>query len=219
MSFSFLSIRAAKKLLGFTCLFTLCSIGPLMATTVFQVVVDTSAIAGTNGLIDFQLNPFAVAGGGTAEILGFSSTGGVLGGPLAPIGDVSGALPGTVTIANTTVFNDYTEQFTFGSDFSFFLRLDGTLANNTFFLGLYTPGFGAPLLTSGDFIGIVDIDANGIVQTPVTFLTDTGGPPVATFTPFAGEIPEPSTLPLCAGAIAMLCVLPKVRSFFRPARS
>lgn len=216
MLFSLVTIRVAKKLSIFT-LFAICSLNQALATA-FQVTVDTSSINGSAGLIDFQFNPGT--GAATAELLSFSSVGGLLGGPLAPIGDVTGTLPGTVTIENSTGLNDYTEQFTFGSSFNFILDLQGDLAGSGFFLALYSPNFAAPLLTNGEFIGIVNIDGQGVILDPITFPTATGGQAVATFTEVASPgVPEPSTFPLSAGAIAILCLIFKARSSFHPNRS
>jgi len=94
------------------------------ADVIYFVTVDTTAIGGTPGNIDFQFNP----GGSSSQpafvsISLFSSSGGILTGAPFTVGDVSGALPGDVTIANTAALNDYFQPFTFGTSFQFQLLL------------------------------------------------------------------------------------------------
>src|SRR5262249_51862810 len=91
----------------------------------YDVSVDTSAISGTAGSLDFEFNPGPlVTQAASLQILNFSSDGTLAGSP-ALTGDVSGALPGTVTFDNGTAFNDYFEGFTYGSTLSFQVSLFG----------------------------------------------------------------------------------------------
>jgi hypothetical protein len=219
MSFPFLLRRAVRGVLGFSCLFALCSVGSVTASTMYQVSVDTSAlVAGTSGLIDFQFNPGLAAA--TASISNFTSNG-TLGGQLPPPDpNVTGTLPGTVVIANTAFFNAYTEQFTFGSSFDFLLTLNGDLSGSRFSLGIYSPGFAAPLLTVDEnFVALIDITAGGTILEPVVFDQPGGLPPAATFTLATAGVPEPSTFSYLAGALVAICLIPRVRSSLRLNRS
>jgi hypothetical protein len=91
-------------------------------TSSFQVIVDTSSLAGQVGSLDFQFDPGVFSTQeANLQILNFTS-GGVLD-PLAlgaqTIGDVSGTLPGTLTFDNGSFVNDFFEDFTFGSTLTF----------------------------------------------------------------------------------------------------
>ena len=89
----------------------------------FEFHVNTSSLQGTSGYLDFQFNPgntpFDAA---SATIMDFT-TDGTLTAALPNIGDVSGALPGQVTINNTQVLNEYTQGFTYGSFFDVWVNL------------------------------------------------------------------------------------------------
>ena len=207
---------SAIRLLSLAAVLTLWSSEPSLASAIYQVSVNTSAIAGVTGNIDLQL----ANGGGTfqaatAAISLFSSVGGTLLGAPVTNGDVTGGpLPATVVIGNSTGFNDYFQGFLFGSSVQFRLTLDGpaitspngtSTSGSTFGLALYDAAGTTPLLTSdpNGFIGLANINLNGSV-TITTLNTATGGPPVATFS-LVNNVPEPSTLSLLAIAFLVLC--------------
>jgi hypothetical protein len=76
----------------------------------YNVTVDTSSISGTSGSLDFQFNPGPLTTqAASLQILDFSSDGSLAGSP-SLTGDVSGALPGTLTYDNGTAYNDYFED-------------------------------------------------------------------------------------------------------------
>src|SRR4051812_41087129 len=104
-------MRPHQALLTVLC--GLCFTGLASASPITYIVtVDTSSIAGT-GSLDFNFNPGSlVTQAASVQILNFSSNGTLVGSPFL-IGDVSGALPGTVTFDNGTSFNDYFTGFTF----------------------------------------------------------------------------------------------------------
>lgn len=180
----------------------------------YQVTVDTSAISGTAGNIDLQFNRGdASSQNAFVTISSFSSTGGSLTGAASTSGDVTGVLPGTLTIDNSPGFNDYFQPFTFGSSFQFLLTLDGpaiespdhaALIGSSFGLGLFDSTGSTPLLTTdpNGFAGTVDIDRDGVVTTTVFPPTLAGGTPVVTFsTPVT--VPEPSTITLLSGSLLL----------------
>jgi len=196
---------------------TLCFAVPAQATVVYLVTVDTTAINGVSGNLDFQFNP----GGPTAQsafvdISSFSSTGGTLGGAPSITGNVTGALPGTVTIDNGTGFNDYFQPFTFGTSFQFQLLLDGpaiqspngtATSGSVFGLSLFDAAGSANFLTTdpNGFVGTVDINLDG-TTTPTVFPSSVaGGPPVVTFsTPPPPGVPEPSTFTFLSSSLLAL---------------
>ena len=91
----------------------------------YNITVDSSSIAGTTGSLDFQFNPGPlITQAASLQILDFSSDGSLAGSP-SLTGDVSGALPGTLTYDNGTAYNDYFEDFTYGTTLSFEVSLYG----------------------------------------------------------------------------------------------
>src|SRR5437879_7504439 len=73
----------------------------------YDVSVNTSAISGTSGSLEFQFNPGGLdTQAASLQILNFTSDGTLAGSP-AVTGDVSGTLPGTLTFDNGAFFNDY----------------------------------------------------------------------------------------------------------------
>lgn len=103
-----------------TCFAWACAFGDSIT---YSVSVNTSSIAGASGSLDFQFNPGPnTTQAASIEILGFS--GGALGSPTVT-GDVTGTLPGAVTIDNGSIFNDYFTGYTFGSALSFDVSLSG----------------------------------------------------------------------------------------------
>ncbi len=117
-------------------------------------------------------------------------------------GGATGSLPGVLTIDNSTAFNDYFEQFTFGSSFSFSLTLDGPAlqtpngtanSGSTFGLGLFDNAQN-PILTTdpNGFAALVDVKLDGSTATSVFPSDSNGGAPVVQFI----ATPEPSALGL-----------------------
>jgi hypothetical protein len=91
----------------------------------YDVTVNTSSITGAVGSLDFNFNPGPlVTQAASLQILSFSSDG-TLGGSPTLTGEVSGALPASLTFNNGTGFNDYFEGFKFGSILTFDVRLFG----------------------------------------------------------------------------------------------
>jgi hypothetical protein len=181
----------------------------------YVVTINMSAINGTSGNLDLQFNPGALHGThlATATVGGFTSDGTL--GTAVLTGDVTGALPGTLSFDNQTVFNDDFQAITFGNTIQFDLVLsrpavltpDGiSTSGSSFGIGLWdSTGFN-PLLTSdpNGFAGIVNINLDGS-GTATTFLTDAGGPPVVTVTPeVASTVPEPGSIVLFGTVTAMI---------------
>src|SRR4051812_24713290 len=113
-------------------LLLLCLGASLFASPVsYQVNVNTASLAGSTGNVDFQYNP----GAGTTDpsfiTINFFTPGGQLNGAPSTVGDVTGSLPATVTIANSTPFNDYFQGITFTNAITFQVTFDGPAPSGT----------------------------------------------------------------------------------------
>jgi hypothetical protein len=188
------------------CLLLAASAG--FANVVYTVGVDTSALAGTHGGIDFNfvqgpLTPVDVA---WVSILGFT-TDGTLGTP-ATIGDVAGALPGAVTLNNTIGLNDYFSDFWFGSSMWFAVDFSGpavespsgfAASGSSFAFSMFSDEEGTiPALTSDSLNGyalVIDVNLDG-TGTLTNYSSETT----------AGLVPEPGTLPLVGAVLVLLWI-------------
>jgi len=199
------------KVLLFGVLF-LCFVGSASAD-IYDVTIDTSSIAGTAGSLDFNFNPGPlVTQAASLQILNFSSDGSLAGSPILT-GDVSGALPATVTFDNGTAFNDYFGGFTFGKTISFDLSLYGpavsspdgvSTSGSAFAFSMFSDAAGTvPVLTADatdGFAFVVNANLDGST-TPTVFSAQTAVVPQTSATP------EPSLLLVIAGLTIALVVL------------
>jgi PEP-CTERM motif len=193
----------------FLFLFVLCAASALANPITYNVTINTSSISGTAGSLDFNFNPGPlVSQSASLQILGFTSNGTLAGGPTLT-GDVSGALPATLTFDNGTGFNDYFEGFTFGSTLSFDVSLFGqalsapdliSTSGSTFAFSMFSDAAGTvPALTTNTTDGFaftVDVNLDG-TTTVTNFSTQTS------VVPATSGVPEPGTLTLIAlGGVA-----------------
>jgi hypothetical protein len=181
----------------------LVSLGHALADPItYLVTVNTSAINGTSGFLDFDFAPGNDSQSAFVTISGFFP-GGSLNGTPEGNGGVLGSLPGTLTIDNSTQFNDYFQGFDYSTTLTFLLAFggpalvspDGMFASgSTFGLGMFDNTGSDPLLTTdpngNTFTVNVNLDGT---TTVTTFPTNSqGGPPAATVQP----TPEPSSFVL-----------------------
>jgi hypothetical protein len=168
----------------------------------YAITVNTSSIAGTNGSLDFQFNPGPLSTqAASIEILGFS--GGTLG-TSTSAGDVSGTLPGIVTIDNGSIFNDYFTSYTFGNTLGFDVSFlgpaltspDGTsTSGSSFAFSMFSDAAGTmPVLTN---------DPNGFAVTASVNLN--GSTMLTTPSPEA-TVPEPDAAFLLSMGIAAFMI-------------
>jgi len=130
----------------------------------YNFTVDTTSMLGQTGYLELQFNPGINPGSANAVIANYVSDATLAGTP-ALTGNVTGALPGTVSINNTTQWNDYFQQVTFGSNVQFALTLSGS-PNNSFYLSFYSADGITPVLTNdttNGFAATIDLNANGAV--------------------------------------------------------
>ena len=192
-----------------------CFAGAAAGDVIYDFNIDTSAIDGTAGALDFKFNPgLLVTEGATLEIFNFS--GGTLDGSPVTTGDVTGLLPPTVTFDNGMATNDYFQGFTFGPTFTFAIRLSGpalTSPNGTstsgsaFDFSMFSDAAGTmPVLTSdatNGFAATVDVNLDG-----TTTLTNFSA---ETIVAEHNEAPEPNSFVLAGFMMALSMVLRKFR--------
>lgn len=175
------------------------------------VTINTSSIAGTNGSLDFNFNPGPLTSqSASLEITGF--TGGTLDGTPFLTGDATGGpLPGSVVFSNGSAFNDYFQDFTFGSTLSFELLLSGpavtspdgtSTSGSTFAFSMYSDSMGTiPTLTTDlndGFAVTVDINTDGSVSSTDYSSQATVGA--------AQAVPEPASFLLLGPVFAVILV-------------
>jgi hypothetical protein len=179
----------------------------------YQVSVDTSAINGSSGFLDFDFAPGNNSQAAFVTISGFSPGGSLTGAPQVN-GSVSGTLPGTLTIDNNTQFNDYFQGFTYGNSLAFLLSFDGpaltspngtSSSGSTFAFAMFDSTGTNPLLTNdpnGNTF-TVDVNLNGTV-TPTNFAVNgPNGTPVASLQ----GVPEPSGI--LTASLFLACLITK----------
>ena len=168
-----------------------------------QVDVDTASLSGTTGNVDFQYNPGPNVVDPSFVTIDFFAPGGQLNGVRQISGAVTGLLPGSLRIDNTTAFNDYFEGFTFTNSLSFRVTFDGpsptgsATSGSQFAFSLYAADEVTPLLVrypdSGAY-AIGDVGPGGAV----TFAT-----------------PEPATLALFGIGFLVIGTKARNRSYGR----
>jgi hypothetical protein len=175
----------------------------------YDVAVNTSSIAGTMGSLDFQFNPGPLqTQAASLQILGFTSDG-VLAGSPSLTGDVSGALPTTLIYDNGTQYNDFFEDFTYGTTLSFEVSLYGpalsapdgvSTSGSIFAFSMFSDPAGTiPVLTTDTidgFAATLNVNLDG-----TTSVTD---PSAETSVASSAATPEPGSLVLLATGLLVL---------------
>ena len=175
----------------------------------YRVTIDTSSLSsGVNApnapfLLDFQLNDGNLLNNNTATIGNFTFTGG--GAPFGAanlFGGASGSLANTVTLTDSSAFNEFYQSFATGTQIAFDLNLTSNVA-----AGLTPDSFSFSIL-EGD---LDNITTTGIGNTLLQFDIDSTNPNAGDFVVSSGTgdysgvnvtvIPEPSSA-LC-GLVAL----------------
>lgn len=184
------------------------------ASVQYQVTVDTTSQLLNNGYIEFQFNngPFTTQPA-NADVANFM-TDGVLIPPGTNTNESSGMLPGTVTLDNSTSFDDYIEEMTFGTTIAFTLDLYGPAISNpngdgggSFILDFLNSDQSAYLFTNNPDGAAFEVDINGDGTTTATSYSSD-----VTFTG-PTFVPEPSSLMLLSGGLVALAYMALRRRF------
>jgi hypothetical protein len=195
---------------------------PVCADPMFDVSVDTSALSGSNGFLDFQFNPGAGAEPAFVSITNFSTDGALLASPAPAVsGDVTGLLPALVQITNTDQFNDLFTALQFGSTIHFDLTFGGPAVTSPSGSAQSGSAFGFALFASDGITSLLTVNPDGFALTAALDTTgaltvqnypsdSAGSPPVVNASPTA--VPEPSSLALFAGGLLALCCQVRARS-------
>jgi PEP-CTERM motif len=169
--------------------------------TPILITIDTSGLVGSGALA------FDFVGNGTppntVTLSAFTSDGTL--GASSSIGNVAGALPGTLTLDdNGSFFNEYLTGFSFGSSLSFVLNTTNIVSSSvipdefSFFL-LDATGI-STLVSTSDPTGadsLLTLDLDGAGNGALSIFSGAG------FTVTAAPVQEPSTVP----EPASLCLL------------
>ena len=202
-------VRTRKTLfLLLSCLTLLLTPATLFADSTYSVSVDTSLLSGTSAQLAFDF----IDGGSPSNTITLSnfSTDATLG-INSPTGGVSGTLPGTVTLTDSSFFNEYLTNISLGTNFSFLLDAttngpDPSSIPDAFSLLLFDPITGFPLFATTDPTGansLLTLNINGSPTGALDVYIAPGGEAVATVTPVVAT-PEPSTLLMLGSGLALV---------------
>ncbi len=188
--------------------------GTAAADIIYDVVVDTSTVNGSNGYLDFTFGPGLISSQpATATITDFM--GGVLGLGVFS-GDATGSLvPGPLTINNTPGYNDFFVEFQYGNSLAFTLTLSGPAVSmpdgvsdfSRFVFSMLDSTGASPIIAVSDpdgFALTTELDNTG-AATNETFapgITLTPGVP-----PQPPGVPEPAAWTLLSAGLAGLALL------------
>lgn len=177
-------------------------VAPLAQANPIPMVIDTSSLSGTSAQLAFDLIDGGPPGN-TVTISAFSSDGTL--GSFLLTGDASGSFPGTVTLGDTSFFNEYLQNIVLGTTLSFTF---GTMENpanpsftpDAFSLLFLDPTSGLPLFATSDPTG-----ADALILYNIGALNPLEIYRSDAVTVTAGNsIPLPGTLPLLVAGLFAL---------------
>lgn len=186
--------------------------------TVLEVTIDTTNLAGTPAQIALDF----IDGGAPANsmtVSGFATDGSL--GAQTPTRDVTGSLPGDVTLTDADFYNELLANITLGTSISFLFTPTSNLPDprsvpDAFSVFLLDPVSGLPLFPTTDPSGadaLFQFDIDGTELGALRVFDAPGGEVALSVTPVQQQVPEPGT--------ALLIALGLVGAFFarQPATS
>jgi hypothetical protein len=147
---SMLNKLTARLLLALS---LVCGAAPVMAVEVYHVTIDTSALAGTDGYLDFLLLGLSNAAPVQTQLSNFS---GDYTTSSFALGDTSGDIHSVLSIANSGAWNEYGQWTHFGGTLSFDISINNSAssgAGTTLSIALLDAGL-YYLGSSGDIVTI-----------------------------------------------------------------
>ncbi|MRW92287.1 PEP-CTERM sorting domain-containing protein [Duganella sp. FT80W] len=103
-----------------------CGAAPVMAAEVYHVTIDTSALAGTDGYLDFLLLGLSNAAPVQTQLSNFS---GDYTASSFALGDTSGDIHSVLSIANSGAWNEYGQWTHFGGTLSFDISINNSASS------------------------------------------------------------------------------------------
>jgi hypothetical protein len=201
------SPSSSRALLGALVCAAVWFVSPLaQAQAVFEVQVNTSSLIGHAAspfYLDFQLNDGSGLGNGnnTVTLSMFNFHGGAAVGSAMVIGGGSGDLLSTISLTDTSFFNDVAQEFTPGALLSFRVSLTTNVdvpTPDAFVFGILDANFfNIPTFAASDALAMITITGlNPLVETYAAnpaILPSAGGPGIGFAAPSVLPVPEPST--------------------------
>lgn len=193
------------------------------ADTIYNVTLNTAPLIGHPAgpfAVELQFNDGNGAGdaNNTALLSGFLFGGGGPSGAPMNIGGVAGNLASSITMSDSSFFNQLIQNFVPGGSLAFQLSLTTNLDSggvpDEFSLSILdSSGFEIPTLGPANALLIIDIDSS--TPTVSAFRADAslvppggGGPPIdiaaPQITPVVSRVPEPGSLPLLTAAFGFM---------------
>jgi hypothetical protein len=185
----------------------LCAASAFGDAVEYEVIVNTSSIAGTSGSLDFQFNPGpSTTQAASLQILDFASDG-VLATLPSLTGDATGALPGDLTFMNDQFYNDYFEGFTFGTTISFEVSLFGPALSEPDLTDSSGSSFGFSMFSdsAGTIPTLTSDTANGYAFTVAVNLD--GSITASNFSAQTSLVQQVSPVPEPAGFVTSLLLI------------
>ena len=201
---------------------------PVTAQVSYLVTVDTTSLSGS-GFLDFQFNPGVSSQAASASVSSFNPAVG-LGAPVLA-GNTSGTLPPSITLTNSSPYNDDFVAFTFGASIRFLVTLGGpaisspnpsTISGSSFGFAMYSSDQVTPLLSTdpSGFAITINVNPNGtttvnhfstnadavintITQLGEAFVTNSGAGSVSVIDTIANRVKATTTVGLLPVYVAV----------------
>ncbi|ALT75930.1 NF038129 family PEP-CTERM protein [Paucibacter sp. KCTC 42545] len=170
----------------------------------YHAVINTSGMSGSAAL-DFQFNPGPLPAVGASVAL--SNFSGLLGNVISIDGDVSGALPGSVVLSNSSGYNDLFQSVTLGGSFSFDISFSGDFRSTS---GNVGSSFAVGLLGGKNLSQYLGNSGSDLFQ--IDLMPKNGALPASirltqldsSISSVTAAVPEPSSYLLMLGGLVAL---------------